>query len=151
MEYGTNNKINAIATLITKVLPVLYPSLKYREKGCLPLYREYKITMNISPDESLEGNSEVEGKTTKMAIVLKCPVSNLHTSVPGRYILQCLSEMYALQVHRLLYLCWRPDVSSVLEISFNQSLFQDVFEECLKKVNVQKTKRPVKIQNHYKD
>lgn len=101
--------------------------------------------MIVSPDGSLEGTSEVEGKTTKMAIELKCPVSNLHTNVPERYILQCLSEMYALQVHKLLYLCWRPNVSSVFELSFNQSLFQDALEECLKIVDVQKPKRPVKI------
>lgn len=145
MEYGTNNEINAIATLVTKVLPVLHPCLEYREEGCIPLYREDKFTMIVSPDGSLEGNSEVEGKTTKMAIELKCPVSNLHTNVPERYILQCLSEMYALQVHKLLYLCWRPDVSSVFELSFNQSLFQDALEECLKIVDVQKPKRPVKI------
>lgn len=113
MEYGTNNEINAIATLVTKVLPVLHPCLEYREEGCIPLYREDKFTMIVSPDGSLEGNSEVESKTTEMAIELKCPVSNLHTNVPERYILQCLSEMYALQVHKLLYLCWRPDVSSV--------------------------------------
>lgn len=37
---------NAIATLVTKVLPVLYPCLEYREKGCIPLYRKYKLTID---------------------------------------------------------------------------------------------------------
>lgn len=47
-----------------------------QEEGCIPLYREDKFSMIVSSDGSLEVNSEVEGKTTKMAIELTCPVSN---------------------------------------------------------------------------
>lgn len=32
MEYGTKNEIKAIATLVTKVLPILYPCLEYRKR-----------------------------------------------------------------------------------------------------------------------
>lgn len=53
--------------------------------------------------------------------------------------------MYALQVHRLLCLCWRPDVSSIFELSLYQSLFQEALEECLKIVDVKYPKRLVKI------
>lgn len=41
-------------------------------QGGIPLYREEKLTMIVSPDGSLEENSEVEGKTSKMAIEMSC-------------------------------------------------------------------------------
>lgn len=77
--------------MVTKVLPVLFPCLEYREEEFIPLNREDKLTMIVSSDGSLEGYSYFEAKTTKMAIDLKCPVSNLRISGPERYILQCLS------------------------------------------------------------
>ena len=35
MDHGTTNEINAIATVVSKVLPVLYPDLVFYEEGCV--------------------------------------------------------------------------------------------------------------------
>ena len=34
MDYVTKHEIDAIATLVSKILPALYPSLQYFEEGC---------------------------------------------------------------------------------------------------------------------
>ena len=45
MVNGTKQEINALATLVGKVMPVYYPYLSYREDGCtvLPLNSSYMV------------------------------------------------------------------------------------------------------------
>ena len=60
MEYGTKNEINAVATLVGRILPFLYPDLAYVEEGC---YVEYVDQLNskplivVSPDGSIRNGA----------------------------------------------------------------------------------------------
>ncbi|KAL5008954.1 hypothetical protein ScPMuIL_014535 [Solemya velum] len=49
MDYGTANEIHAVATLVAKVLPVLFPNMTFTEVGCLQK-EDNNITYVISPD-----------------------------------------------------------------------------------------------------
>ncbi|MEW8546432.1 MAG: YqaJ viral recombinase family protein, partial [Candidatus Thiodiazotropha sp.] len=123
MEYGTDNEINGIATLVGKVLPVIDPDLAYNEEGCIQFgLPNTNKRVVVSPDGSLY-NKRTESLVS--AVEIKCPTKQIHTEVPERYILQCQATMHALGVDSMYYLCWRPDLSSVFEIRKNQAIFEE--------------------------
>jgi len=37
MDHGSKNEINAISTLVGKILPSLFPGIWYYEEGCIAL------------------------------------------------------------------------------------------------------------------
>lgn len=53
MEQGTLNKINAVATIASKVLPIYYPNMDFVEEGCLSLSQFNMGHILVSPDGSL--------------------------------------------------------------------------------------------------
>ena len=54
LDYGTENEINGIATLVGKILPVLQPNLHYHEEGCVQFqFCPTSKTMIVSPDGSV--------------------------------------------------------------------------------------------------
>lgn len=52
MQYGTENKINVIATLVSKILPVYFPDINYVEDGCYLIHENESEFMVVSPDGS---------------------------------------------------------------------------------------------------
>lgn len=38
MEYGTKHEIDAIATMVGRVMPALFPNIEYFEEGCIRMY-----------------------------------------------------------------------------------------------------------------
>ena len=114
MEY--EHEKDAMATFVGKVVPVVAPDLVFCEEGCDEMEKQSgKPFLVVSPDGSLRRNKELT--STEIAVEFKCPYFKLQTQVPSRYILQCISEMEALEVEQLFYLCWRPDEPSVFKIS----------------------------------
>lgn len=103
MKHGKENEINAVATLVGKVMPVLYPSLVFCEEGCV-VFNDENLNpfFVVSPDGNLTKNSSME--STELAIEIKCPTRGVHFELPASYLLQCLSEIEALNLHKLLYL-----------------------------------------------
>ena len=96
----------------------------------------------VSPDGSLRS---ANGQNDIFGVEFKCPVRQMQDEVPQRYLLQCLSEMEVLQVDKLLYICWRPDVTSVFEITRNQDLFIKVLDNLLAVYCQDKPKKPTKL------
>jgi hypothetical protein len=144
MLHGTENEINAAATMVGKVLPMMCPGLKMYEEGFIELDSvRTKPFMIISPDGSVR-TTEREDCTT-FGIELKCPIYDVHTSFPRRYLLQCLSEIEALNVPELLYLSWRPDISTCFRIKRNPTLFQRAFKAAVELYDVDKPNRPTKL------
>jgi hypothetical protein len=84
LDYGTKHEIDAMATLVGKVMPVLYPDLTYYEEGCIPIYVEGKHVMVVSPDGSIRErqSTSYEPSTTRVGVDIKCPVFKPHTEVP---------------------------------------------------------------------
>ena len=147
MQYGTENEINAIATMVGKVLPVIAPEQIYVEEGCIKIEYQNQTFMVVSPDGSLRSSQTNE---TIGAVEFKCPTKISHTEVPKRYYLQCLSTMEALDVETLYYVCWRPDVSTVFKVNRNKDLFERAMALAVALYGVEKPKRPVKVPDEAK-
>ncbi|CAH1798622.1 unnamed protein product [Owenia fusiformis] len=153
MEYGTKNEINAVATLTSKILPVLLPDLSYAEEGC------YKITMNnetflvVSPDGKLFENpsdvTAIEESKTKVSIEIKCkPQKELMEPVAYTvydcYIPQCLAEMNAQESDRLLFICYSEETTTCFMMKYSDSLWDLMKNECVAIYGGNQTSRPSK-------
>lgn len=80
-----------------------------------------------------------------MGVEYRCPVRKIQEELPQRYLLQCLSEMVALDVRKLIYVCWRPDLTSVFELSHIPNVFQDAMKEVFNVFGCDSPKRPSKL------
>ncbi|KAH3725516.1 hypothetical protein DPMN_051360 [Dreissena polymorpha] len=143
MKYGQDKEPSAMATLVGKVLPVIFPDKIVCEEG----FVEKDLNQNNEPFIVVSLNGSLRSDkclhSTEMAVELKCPVMEIHTTIPHRYMLQCESEMDALGVESLLYLCLRPDFSSVFIIRRTQELFKTAYsieEEVYKTQNPKRVK-----------
>ena len=67
------------------------------------------------------------------AVEIKCPYpksksDNPYYEIPDYYIGQCLGEMKALNVSKLLFVCYIDENSTLFEIYFDDSLW-DILEQ----------------------
>ena len=140
MTYGTDNEINAVATLVGKVMPVLFPSLVFCEEGAYVITDEDtggKLLI-VSPDGSLREGENGIVDTTKKAVVsveIKCPyscsidVASVYSSVPKRHICQSLMEHEVLNSDKHILLCWTKTSTTVFEIPSDPELVKDILTE----------------------
>lgn len=96
--------------------------------------------MIISPDGSVKHNNECIA-----GIELKCPVSSIHHKMPPRYLLQCLSAIEALDVETLIYVSWKPDISTVFKVKRNKELFNDAYHIAKQLYPNENPRRPTKL------
>ena len=144
MDHGTTNEINAVATVVSKVLPVLYPDLVFYEEGCVEFaYVDNSKFMVVSPDGSLRSSCRLD--STLMAVELKCPYYKLQTSLPPRDLLQCLAEIESLNVQSLLYLCWTQDESMVFKVERDSVFFQNAMKMAIDIYCTEKPRKPTKL------
>ena len=103
MNWGISNEINAMTTLVTKILPLYYPNIKYTEEGCYVIEESGHALFVVSPDG---GGKDMDAEEICMAFGFKCPrpgksfTTDVHYNV--NYITQLMLEMRALEVDRLL-------------------------------------------------
>lgn len=134
MLHGVNNEINAIGTLVSKVLPIYNPNLTFFEEGCIILQsdiNEDEHFMVVSPDGS--GFDNVQNKTA-LAFEIKCPTTkqftvDLHYKIPYYYICQLLCEMYALESVELYYACYTYESTVVHKVSFDLNLWKILWKK----------------------
>ncbi|KAJ8301229.1 hypothetical protein KUTeg_020216 [Tegillarca granosa] len=127
MDHGFSNEINAVATIVSKVIPVLFPSLSFSEEGCVKINR-IGNHMIISPDGSL---FDISSKATKVAVEIKCPFPPTPGSykvpvfyiIPLYYVPQILSEMFALETDTLLFACYSRESTAITQAKFSQELW----------------------------
>ena len=58
IDFGTDNEINAIVTLVFKILPVYHPNLSYFVVGVYCIKHSDQDFMIISPDGSLQDEAK---------------------------------------------------------------------------------------------
>ncbi|VDI68807.1 Hypothetical predicted protein, partial [Mytilus galloprovincialis] len=68
MNYGCDNEVNAVVTLVHIIMPTCYPSLTFFVEGCYIIEQDSKTVCVVSPDGSLRINSKPQ-----IAIEIKCP------------------------------------------------------------------------------
>lgn len=124
MDHGSKNEINAISTLVGKILPSLFPGIWYYEEGCIALEHDGEIVCVVSPD----GSGRVAQNSKPLyAIEIKCPIPGksfttpVHYEVPSYYIPQVLSEMKALSVMKTLYISYTTERTTVFMIKHSES------------------------------
>ena len=144
MQHGIDNENNGVATLVGKVMPVLSPELMFCEEGCVVVENEKGQTfMVVSPDGSLR--HDISLSSSQIAIEIKCPTKMVHTKFPERYLLQCLAEMHALNVQRLLYLSLTENVTAVFEVMRNDRLLSKALKISMELYGAEKPKKPTKL------
>ena len=153
MRYGTENEINVVATLVSKILPVYFPSLKYIEEGCYILQYNENDFMVVSPDGSIRRSVEVDAT---LGFEAKCKVPNpnlqpVYYQIPQYYILQILSEMKVLEVQSLIFICWSPESSVVFNAKFDDSLWEQSWKVMTEIYGNENPKRPSRKGSHVQD
>lgn len=133
MQHGVDNEINAVATLVSRFLPIYYPDLFFYEEGCYKVEMKESKKMIVSPDGSCRDAND----KAVFAVEIKCPApregvsfkTRLHYSLPKYYVPQVLSEMFALDVDQLLYVCYTSESTSIQKITFCPDLWTEICTE----------------------
>ncbi|CAC5357935.1 unnamed protein product [Mytilus coruscus] len=107
---GTEQEINALGTLLGKIMPVYFPNLTYKEDGCkiINLNDSYAV---ISGD----GSGIDQNHSNKVAFEFKCPKpgkqrpTDVHYTLPKYYSAQVLSQMFAKKSSSFTYISFSPD------------------------------------------
>ena len=150
MEHGVINEINAVATVVGKIIPVVEPTLKFCEEGCVPIEQsDGSVFMVVSPDGSLRQDSSLD--TTEVAVEIKCPVKQVHIEFPPRYLLQCLSEIQVLDARYLLFVSWTEDCTTVFKVERNDNLLTKAMSVAVSIYGQEKPKKPTKLTPDVKD
>jgi hypothetical protein len=151
LEYGQVNEVNALATLLGKVLPAYLPTVHFVEEGC---YSEKAV--DPIPDKPLLITSpDGSGRTTAFSQAIcgfefKCPVPKTHSaqvqySIPVYYAIQLLAQMHCLQCNELLYLSYTPESTTVFRVRFSEAVWEHVWTELSRLYGVDVVRRPTKL------
>ena len=74
MEYGTKHEIDGVATMVSRIIPVLFPTLDYYEEGCARMaLNENSSFFVVSPDGICCAGSD---ETPQFMYENKCKVKN---------------------------------------------------------------------------
>ena len=144
MQHGITNEINAVATLVSKVMPVYYPGIKYREDGCLmvPMGLSYGIV-------SGDGSGVTSDGDMKIAFELKCPVPgklftpDVYYALPVRYSTQILSQMAAKHCNLYCNLCYTSQSSTIFAGEFREDMWMELTQRVDELYGTQ-SKRPTR-------
>ena len=140
MEYGTSNENNAVATLVSRFLPVYFPEDCFVEEGCYLIPGENTpILTEVSPDGSIRrvlfyDDGQIAIGDVKAAVEIKCPFPSerhlpVHYILPEYYVCQCLAEMVALNTNLLVYLSYSTESSTLFKVHFCEELWDMIISE----------------------
>ncbi|CAG2201473.1 unnamed protein product [Mytilus edulis] len=150
MQHGTVNEINCVATLVSKVLPVFYPTQSYFEEGCKVDYLDNTFMLLVSPDGSLRSSCEFGGKKPCFAVEIKCPYPGnvykpkVYYELPHYYVSQILSEMSVLETYCL-------GSTIVLEADFDSMLWDQIMSSLIQCYGKADSKCPTKLPSDLKE
>ena len=148
IEYGTIHENDAIATVVGRILPALYPTLQYFEESCVRVaYGGKEGFLVVSPDRSLK---EEQNATPKMVFEAKCKTPNIYTTdvyyeIPNYYITHLLCEMYDYKCNKLFFTCWSRQSTTVFRVGFDEDLWQCIWDEICALYESDSLKRPTKF------
>ncbi|CAC5412480.1 unnamed protein product [Mytilus coruscus] len=159
MDHGTLSEIHAVATLVSKVLPIYYPNTKYIEEGAFKLTHDGKPFILVSPDESIgqfEQEIATEAPVPMLSCEFKCPFPNeysvpVHYDIPVRYIPQILAEMASTQTDNLIYLSWTEKSSTVFRAKFDEELWGMMMTEAITLYGNESPRRPTRVSENAKE
>ena len=124
MDHGARNEINALATVLGKVLPVFHPEYVFREDGCEVVEMENGF-MVISGDGTAV-NKQME---SVVAFEMKCPMegkirtTDVHYAIPKYYTTQLLCEMASKTCNEYAYICYTSESTTYIKGEMNMALW----------------------------
>lgn len=144
-DYGEKHELNALTTLLGKIIPVFYPHLSYIEDGCkiLQFGDSYAV---ISGD----GHGEDSSGACPVAFEFKCPLpgktrtTDLHYTLPHYYTTQVLAEMNSHKCSNYAYVCFTPDATTLITGSNDDALWKEVWDLTVATYGDPSPKRPSK-------
>ena len=159
LEHGIKHEQDAVATLVGKFMPFFYPDLDFFEEGCYLLGGPLNTSLiEVSPDGSLrrihktteECSEDISDSECVGVVEIKCPYPKDNTvnqiyEVPKYYICQCLSEMKAMKVSKLLFVCYTKESSTFFEIKFDESLWNIIEQEANELYGSDNPSRPKRL------
>ncbi|CAG2209236.1 unnamed protein product [Mytilus edulis] len=143
-DYVTEQEINALGTLLGKIMPVYFPNLTYKEDGCevISLNDSYAI---ISGD----GSGIDQNHSNKVAFEFKCPkpgkqrTTDVHYTLPKYYSAQVLSQMFAKKTNSFTYISFSPDSTVFIDGKMDFDLWGDLWKMA-EEIYTKDAKRPTK-------
>lgn len=129
LEHGTSQDINALVTLLGKILPVYYPHLLYKEDGCevIPLGDSKAVSSGDGTGVDKNGQHEV-------AFEFKCPVpgekhvTDVHYKLPIYYTTQVISQMASKGCAEIVYISFTPESSTYIHDNMDGNLWQQILQ-----------------------
>ncbi|OWF49631.1 hypothetical protein KP79_PYT22905 [Mizuhopecten yessoensis] len=134
MKHGSDNEINAVATLVSKVLPDFLPRYSFFEEGCYIVFQENTLALLVSPDGIIRSASnpidvQCPIPTYGLEIKCSCPCPGnvykplVYYDIPYYYVPQLLCEMAVLKTNSLIFVCYSSETSTVFEAFFDDELW----------------------------
>lgn len=123
-EHGTREEINAVGTLVGKILPVYFLQLSFREDGC-----EIINIGNSMAVISGDGTGISEKEDSVVAFEFKCPVpgktitTDIQYKIPTHYTTQILSQMAVKKYKSLVFIRYTHESASYIPADINSNLW----------------------------
>ena len=143
-DHGTKNEVNAVATIVGKILPVFFPGLMFYEDGCSILTLDHGYSVISGDGSGVKSTGEAA-----VAFEIKCPMPNkkyttdLYYSLPLYYILQILSQMAVKGSESFVNVCYTAESTSILTGEFDDRLWEEV-HKVMQVYSATASKRPTK-------
>ncbi|CAC5401718.1 unnamed protein product [Mytilus coruscus] len=125
LDHGTREEINAVGTLVGKMLPVYFPQLSFREDGC-----EIINIGNSMAVISGDGTGISEEEDSVVAFEFKCPVpgktytTDIQYKIPTHYTTQILGQMAVKKCKSLVFISYTHESASYIHADINSNLWE---------------------------
>ena len=164
-DHGTRNKINAIATLVSTIVPAYLPAcFAFYEVGpCFISGESRKNILEVSADGILQcafgencPNVDIHGPR-RIVVEIKSPVpqqnvpETIYYEVPTRYVPQIQAELKAYDCSELWLVCSTAISTSVIVINYDNILWESIFKIMEELYGPEKPVIPTRLHGHLKD
>jgi hypothetical protein len=128
MEHGTMHEKDALATVLGKVMPGLFPNHTLIEDGCERIKTPGNKVMIVSGDGTMQQGSG----GSAISLELKCPLpgkqhtTDLPYSLPLRYSTQVLAQMNAKKQSEYVFVAYNSSSATVIQGNNDPSLWQKI-------------------------
>ena len=159
-DHGTKNEVNAIATLISTVVPAYLPAcFAFYEVGPAFIHSQgRKYLMEISADGILQCSDGTDTcpnfhlhSDRKIMVEVKSPVpkeniaETIFYDVPTRYMLQLQVEMKAYSCNELWFVCSMAVSETVTVVRYDDNLWNKAWDVLVNLYDKEKPNIPTKL------
>ena len=166
MEFGKNNEVHAVSTLVSTLLPALKPSCyNFYEVGPRFIHRKTcRNKIEVSPDGMIQcpqgsncSNREIGNRHIQIMVEVKClyPSDEFPKSpyyhIPVRHVPQVLAGMVAYGSEELWLVPYTLLSTMLILVQFDADLWAELLDLCEEKYGVTKPLVPTKIHKSCKN